>query len=105
MKKLGLLFSVLTLVLLSVTAQAADPVRLGNSIAKTGLFSKAAPSQVTAYEMWAKQVNDAGGLDVAGERRPVELIWYDDESNPSKAAQIYEKHCHIKPDAINMVSR
>ena len=74
-----------------IPAQAAEPVRIGYSIAKTGLFAQAAPSQVTAYELWAKQVNGAGGLDVAGERRPVELIWFDDESDPAKSAQIYEK--------------
>jgi branched-chain amino acid transport system substrate-binding protein len=74
-----------------VAAQAADPVRIGYSIANTGLFAQAAPSQVTAYELWANQVNAAGGLDVAGERRPVELVWYDDESDPAKSAQIYEK--------------
>ncbi len=79
------------LALLAVSAGAAEPVRIGYSIAKTGLFSKAAPSQITAYELWAEQVNAAGGLDVAGERRPVELVWYDDESQPAKAAQIYEK--------------
>ncbi|MGI9333833.1 MAG: amino acid ABC transporter substrate-binding protein [Gammaproteobacteria bacterium] len=70
---------------------AADPVKIGYSIAKTGLFSQAAPSQITAYELWAEQVNAAGGLDIAGVRRPVELIWYDDESNPANCAQIYEK--------------
>ena len=74
-----------------IPAQAAEPVRIGYSIAKTGLFAQAAPSQITAYELWANQVNAAGGLDVAGERRPVELIWFDDESDPAKSAQIYEK--------------
>ena len=72
-------------------AQAAEPVRIGYSIAKTGLFAQAAPSQITAYELWANQVNAAGGLDVAGDRRPVELVWFDDESDPAKSAQIYEK--------------
>lgn len=73
------------------SAQAAEPVKIGFSIAKTGLFSQAAPSQMTAYQLWAEQVNAAGGLNVAGERREVELVWYDDESDPKKAAQIYEK--------------
>jgi branched-chain amino acid transport system substrate-binding protein len=76
---------------LAAQADAADPVRIGFSIAQTGLFSQAAPSQMTAYEMWRDEVNAAGGLDVAGEKRPIEFVWYDDESNPTKAAQIYEK--------------
>ena len=93
---LAALFAALTL-----PAQAAEPVRLGYSIAKTGLFSQAAPSQITAYELWAEQVNAAGGLDVAGEKRPVELVWYDDESQPAKAAQIYEKL--ISDDKVDLL--
>ncbi|MBT7612306.1 MAG: amino acid ABC transporter substrate-binding protein [Rhodospirillaceae bacterium] len=73
------------------SAMASDPVRIGFSIAQTGLFSQAAPSQMTAYELWRDDVNAAGGLNVAGEQRMVEFVFYDDESDPSKTAQIYEK--------------
>jgi branched-chain amino acid transport system substrate-binding protein len=72
-------------------ALAADPVMIGYTLARTGLFANAAPSQETAYELWAEQVNAAGGLDVAGEKRPVEFVSYDDESDPAKAAQLYER--------------
>lgn len=72
-------------------AAAASEVVIGYSISRTGLFADAAPSQVTAYELWAEQVNARGGLDVAGEKRPVRLLAYDDESDPSKAAQLYER--------------
>lgn len=86
------LFAGLAATLLAASAAwAADPVRIGYTIAKTGLFSNAAPSQITAYELWAEQVNAEGGLDVAGEKRPVELIQYDDESDPAKSAQLYER--------------
>ena len=83
--------SALALSLFTGTLMAAEPVKIDYSISNTGLFALAAPSQVTAYELWAEEVNAAGGLDVAGELRQVELVWYDDESNPAKAAQIYEK--------------
>jgi branched-chain amino acid transport system substrate-binding protein len=72
-------------------AHAADPVRIGYSMALTGLFAQAAPSQVNAYELWKEQVNAAGGLDVAGQKRPVEFVSYDDQSNPANAVRIYEK--------------
>jgi len=72
-------------------AAESKPVRIGFSIAKTGLFSKAAPSQMTAYELWRDQVNAKGGLDVAGTKRKIVFVWYDDESKPAKSAQIYEK--------------
>src|SRR3989304_5535449 len=71
-------------------AQGAKPVRIGFSIAKTGIFA-AAPSQLNAYKLWREQVNARGGLDLGKEKRPVEFVMYDDQSNPAQAAKIYEK--------------
>ena len=76
---------------MALAAQAADPVRIGFGYAKTGIFSQAANSQVKTYEFWRDQVNEDGGLNVGGEKRMIEFVWYDDESNPAKAAQIYER--------------
>ena len=67
------------------------PVRLGFSMAKTGIFADAAASQLETYNFWKDQVNAAGGLDVGGTKRPVEFVMYDDQSNPAQAAKIYEK--------------
>jgi branched-chain amino acid transport system substrate-binding protein len=73
-------------------AYAADPIRIGFSLAKTGIYAPAFPSQENAYNLWKDQVNAAGGLEVAGGgKRPVEFVEYDDQSDPAKAAQIYEK--------------
>lgn len=72
-------------------AQGAKPIRLGFSIAKTGIFAAAAPSQLNAYELWKDQVNARGGLQVGKDKRPIEFVVYDDQSNPSQAAKIYEK--------------
>lgn len=75
----------------SVSVAQEKPVRIGFSMSKTGIFSKAAPSQLTVYEMWRDKVNANGGLNVAGKKRKIEFVWYDDESNPSKVGPIYEK--------------
>jgi branched-chain amino acid transport system substrate-binding protein len=80
---------------------AAEPVRIGFSIAKTELFASAAPSQLNAYELWREQVNAAGGLDVAGEKRPVEFVVYDDQSQPAEAVRIYEKL--IQDDRVDLL--
>lgn len=73
-------------------AQAAEPVRLGFSIARTGLYANAAPSQMNSYELWKDSVNAAGGLDIDGKgKRPIEFVVYDDQSNPGQAARIYER--------------
>ena len=41
--------------------------------------------------MWADQVNAAGGLNVKGKRRKVELIGYDDRSETETVVRTYEK--------------
>ena len=56
--------AVLAIALAGGAALAAEPVRIGFSIAQTGLFAAAAPSQLNAYELWKEEVNAAGGLDV-----------------------------------------
>lgn len=86
----------------SVAAMAADPVRIGYSMSLTGLFAEAAPSQVTAYELWRDQVNAAGGLDVGGQKRMVEFVSYDDQSNPGNAVKIYEKL--ITEDKVDLLA-
>jgi len=70
---------------------AAQDIKIGFSLAKTGLFAAGAPSQLNAYELWREQVNAKGGLDVAGKKRKVEFVQYDDQSNPGNAVKIYEK--------------
>lgn len=79
----------------------AESVKIGFSLAKTGLFAAGAPSQLNAYELWREQVNAKGGLDVAGTKRMVEFVQYDDQSNPSGAVRIYEKL--ITDDKVNLL--
>ena len=70
----------------------AQPVRIGYAISRTGPF--AAGAQVTQepnYLLWAEQVNAAGGLDVRGSKRPIELIGSDDRSEVETAVRSYEK--------------
>lgn len=85
----------------SGTAGAADNVRIGYTLPQSGIFSPAAGSQDNAYELWREQVNAKGGLDVAGAKRKVEFIKYDDQSDPAKVVQIYEKL--IIDDKVDLV--
>jgi branched-chain amino acid transport system substrate-binding protein len=80
-----------TLLLGSYAARAADPVKIGVAIAQTGPFAPAAIPTLKAYQLWVEQTNAAGGLDVAGTKRPIDLIVYDDQSDFTKEATIYEK--------------
>jgi branched-chain amino acid transport system substrate-binding protein len=72
-------------------AQAA-PVRIGYAIARTGPWAVGAQvSQEPNYLLWAEQVNAAGGLNVKGSKRPVELVSFDDRSEIETCVRTYEK--------------
>jgi branched-chain amino acid transport system substrate-binding protein len=73
--------------LTAASAQSGNPIRIGGGLALTG--GGAAPSKVilTALEMWRDDINAKGGL--LG--RPVELVIYDDQSNPSNVPGLYTK--------------
>ncbi len=70
----------------------SGPVKIGYAIARTGPWSAGAQvSQEPNYLLWAEQVNAAGGLDVKGAKRPIELIGYDDRSETETCVRTYEK--------------
>jgi branched-chain amino acid transport system substrate-binding protein len=72
-------------------AQAA-PVRVGYAMARTGPWTGGAQvSQEPNYLLWAEQQNAAGGLDVKGVRRQIELISSDDRSDVETCVRTYEK--------------
>jgi branched-chain amino acid transport system substrate-binding protein len=71
--------------LMATTALAADPIKIGVVSHLTGpLAGGDAVTHIPNIELWSKQVNDRGGLMVDGARRPVEIISYDDKTNPGE---------------------
>ena len=74
-----------------VSGQAA-PVRIGYTMARTGPWTTGAQvSQEPNYLLWAEQHNAAGGLNVKGTKRPIELISSDDRSDVETVVRTYEK--------------
>jgi branched-chain amino acid transport system substrate-binding protein len=74
---------------LAVQAQApkGDPIRIGYSMALTGPLAANGKSALLAQKIWEEDINARGGL--LG--RPVKLVYYDDQSNPSTVPGIYTK--------------
>lgn len=70
----------------------AAPVRVGYAMARTGPWTGGAQtSQEPNYLLWAEQQNAAGGLDVKGVRRKIELISSDDRSDVETCVRTYQK--------------
>ena len=61
------------------SAQSGNPIKIGMSLALTGAGAPAGKMLQAAVDLWRDDVNAKGGL--LG--RPVEIIVYDDQSNPA----------------------
>jgi branched-chain amino acid transport system substrate-binding protein len=95
-----------TLIIPNLT-NAADSIRVGLSLALTGGVAPAGKQVLAALQIWRDDVNAKGGL--LG--RPVELVFYDDQSNPQNVPGLYTKLIEVDkvdlligPYATNMVA-
>jgi len=68
------------------------PVRVGVVGAKTGpLAPGAAVTHFPPYQLWAHEVNERGGLKLKEGQRKIELIEYDDRTQPPEAIKAVER--------------
>src|ERR671918_636932 len=87
MKRLGALAVVTALALAAAPAWPRSPVRIGASLSLTGTYAKPGKYGHEGYQLCVKDLNASGGL--LG--RPVELVVYDDRSDPQTGVRLYEK--------------
>ena len=90
-----------------LSVYAAEPIKVGFSMALTGGVAQNGKQLLIALQMWRDDVNAKGGL--LG--RKVDLVYYDDQSNPSNVPPIYTKLIEVDhvdlligPYATNMVA-
>ena len=81
----------------ALVAQAADPIKIGFGMALTGGLSANGKPALLALQIWKDDVNKKGGL--LG--RPVELVYYDDQTNPATVPGIYTKLLDV--DKVDLV--
>ncbi len=78
-------------------ARGADPIKIGFGMALTGGLSANGKPALLALQIWKDDVNKKGGL--LG--RPVELVYYDDQTNPATVPGIYTKLLDV--DKVDLV--
>jgi branched-chain amino acid transport system substrate-binding protein len=76
---------------------AQQPIQIGMGVAQTGALAGGGKAALLALRMWVEDVNARGGM--LG--RKVELIAYDDQSNPSTTPGIYAKLLDI--DKVDLI--
>ena len=91
----------------TATAQNKEPIKIGFSMALTGPLAANGKQALLGMKIWEEETNAKGGLI----GRPVKLVFYDDQSNPSTVPGIYTKLLDVDkvelvlgPYATNMVA-
>src|ERR1700731_5233986 len=76
---------------------SGPPITIGFSMPLTGGLAVNGTSGLLAMQIWAEDANEKGGL--LG--RPVQLVYYDDQTNPSLVPGIYSKLLDV--DKVDLV--
>jgi branched-chain amino acid transport system substrate-binding protein len=76
---------------LPFAATAQETLTLGAAISLTGKYSTNGVHAKNGYDFAINKINAAGGVNVGGKSYNLEVIYYDDESTPARAAQLTER--------------
>ncbi len=79
-------------------AQGGNPLRIGMSMSLSGGLAGNGRAALAAQQIWAADVNAKGGL--LG--RPVQLVFYDDQTNGGNVPGIYTKLIDV--DKVDLVT-
>ncbi len=75
----------------SLAKVVGDKIVLGAAVSLTGKYSSNGVHTQNGYNMAVDRINSMGGIKVGGKTYKFEIIYYDDESNPKRAAQLAER--------------
>ncbi|MEM7345550.1 MAG: amino acid ABC transporter substrate-binding protein, partial [Chloroflexota bacterium] len=72
-------------------AEFAGVLKIGAALSETGKYAREGSDVRQGYDLWADWVNNEyGGIEVEGEKYQVEIVYYDDESDPDTTAKLVE---------------
>ena len=80
------------------TANTKDTIVLGAAVSLTGKYSTNGKHTQNGYNLAVERINGMGGVNVDGKSYKFDIIYYDDESNSGRAAQLAERL--IKQDKV-----
>ena len=85
-------FALASAMLAGAAAFAQDTIKIGTIAPKTGpLAGGATVTQWPNVELWAKQVNGRGGLNVGDSQMMLEIIEYDDKTDPGEHIKLAQR--------------
>ena len=103
-KYVSLIFLFILSIFISLPASSkvvGDTIVLGAAVSLTGKYSTNGEHTKNGYNMAVDRINDMGGVTVGGKSYKFDIIYYDDESDSSRAAQLAERL--IKQDGVEFM--
>ena len=77
-------------------------IKVGAAVSESGRYAKEGGYTRQGYLTWQEWVNDEyGGIKVGGDRYPVELVLYDDQSDTQTTAELVERL--IEEDGVHFL--
>ena len=89
---------ILTSSTISLAKVVGDKIILGAAVSLTGKYSTNGEHTKNGYNFAVDRINSMGGVKVGGKTYKFDIIYYDDESNSGRAAQLAERL--IKQDGV-----
>ena len=83
---------------ISFAKVVGDKIILGAAVSITGKYSTNGKHTKNGYNLAVERINSMGGVKVGGKAYKFDIIYYDDESNSGRAAQLAERL--IKQDGV-----
>jgi len=72
-------------------AETDGVIKIGAALSETGKYAREGEDVRQGYDLWADWVNnEKGGIEVDGKMYSVEIVYYDDESDPDTTAKLVE---------------
>jgi len=79
----------------------AQTIKIGAPLPLTGALAPEGIKQKEGYDLWADEVNKAGGIKVGDKKMKVEFVYYDYQSGTPRAVQLTERL--ITDDKVNFI--
>ncbi len=92
---------VISLLLIVLTAVANEVIKFGAAVSFSGKYAKEGELLKKGYDLWKETVNKQGGIKIGSKRYKVEIVYYDDQSDPKTTAKLVEKL--ITEDGIKFI--
>ena len=85
----------------AVAKVEGDTIVFGAAVSFTGKYSTNGKHTKNGYDLAAKRLNEMGGVKVDGKNYKLKVVYYDDESVPTRGAQLAERL--IKQDGVKFM--